>query len=105
MLKFDWYIGGAGDGGGFYCIFFDDKASGISACIEFEDDYPYMSDVTDCSPGIGSLTFYKTGCVTPSYDLNISEFDILKPVDVPKQVFSEVVYRFTQGVNACRVKD
>jgi len=105
MLKFDWFIGGAGDGGGFYCIFFDDKVSGISACINFEGDYPYMSDITDCSPGIGSLTFYKTDCVTPSYNLNISEFDILKPVDVPKQVFSEVVYRVTQSINACRIKD
>jgi len=103
MFKFDWFHGGIGDGGSFYCIFFDGPA-GISACLEFCDSFPYMGG-TDEDIGIGEITFYKKDCVKPSYDLNINDLDKMKLKDIPKNVFSEVLYRVKQGIDSCLVSD
>ena len=98
LFRQGWYFAGTGDGGGYYCLYYHHKPTGLSACLTFgENEALYAGGVFEESATVDEIVFFKTGTVIPSYDFSIQEQDIIPIHALPKRMFSEVIYGLVQA--------
>lgn len=95
LMNYDWQRDPGGDAGSYYCTFYDDRGSGIGACLTFQSALDIVSGAEE-NTAIDELVFYRSGTVYPGYRLSIDEHDILPVRDVPQKTFSEILYRIKQ---------